>query len=158
MIRYTLKCSQGHVFESWFANAEGFETLKAAGHVSCAICGDTTVEKTLMAPAVAPKGNVAASTAPTPERMPAPVPAASEPSLSQPSTPQEAALQMIKAHIEANSEHVGRDFAKKARAIHDGAEPDRAIYGEASLDEAKSLVEDGIPVAPLPFMNSKRTN
>ncbi|MEM1237141.1 MAG: DUF1178 family protein [Pseudomonadota bacterium] len=152
MIRYTLKCSQDHVFESWFANAEGFEKLKAAGHVSCAICGDSAVEKTLMAPAVAPKGNIDA-----PAPLPAP-PANEPPSLAGPSSPQEVALQKFKEHLEANSEHVGKDFAKKARAIHDGDEPNRAIHGEASFDEAKSLVEDGVPVAPLPFMSPKRTN
>lgn len=152
MIRYTLKCSQDHVFESWFANAEGYEKLKAAGHVSCAICGDSAVEKTLMAPAVSPKGNI---DAPVPVPATAPVP---EPSLSTPASPQEVALQKFKEHLEANSEHVGKDFAKKARAIHDGNEPDRAIHGEASFDEAKGLIEDGVPVAPLPFMNTKRTN
>lgn len=146
MIRYTLKCSAGHVFESWFANAEGFESLKAAGHLACAVCGDTQVEKSLMAPSVAPKGDEAAP-------LPAPVPA-----LSEGSSPQEVALQKFKAHLEANSDYVGRDFATTARAIHEGDQPDRAIHGEASFDEAKSLVEDGVPVAPLPFMTTRRTN
>ena len=138
MIRYTLKCSQGHVFESWFADAEGYETLKAHGHVSCAVCGDGDVEKSLMAPAVAPS--------------------AAPPALKGPATPQELELRKFKEHLEANSDYVGRNFAKEARAIHDGDGPDRAIHGEASFDEAKSLLEDGVPVAPLPFMTTRRTN
>ena len=137
MIRYTLKCSAGHQFESWFANAEKYETLKAAGHVACAICGDTSVEKSLMAPAVAPKGEV---------------------TLAGETSPQEEALKQMREHIEANSDYVGRDFASTARAIHDGEAPDRMIHGEASLDEAKSLLEDGVPVAPLPFGGPKRAN
>ncbi|MEM9438205.1 MAG: DUF1178 family protein [Pseudomonadota bacterium] len=145
MIRYTLKCSQDHVFESWFANAEGFEKLKASGHVACAICGDTSVEKTLMAPAVAPNAKA-------PEKV------AEAPPLQQPTSPQEVMMQKFKEHVEANSDYVGKDFATTARAIHDGAEPDRAIHGEASLGEAKSLLDDGIPVAPLPFTTNRRTN
>lgn len=137
MIRYTLKCSAGHVFESWFANAEKYDTLRAAGHVSCAICGATDVEKTLMAPAVAPTG---------------------APALTEAESPQEVALRKLKEHVEANSDYVGPDFASHARAIHEGAEPDRAIHGEASMDEAKSLIEDGVPVAPLPFVSPRKAN
>ena len=142
MIRYTLKCSQDHVFESWFADAEGFGRLRAAGHVACAICGDTDVQKTLMAPAVAPKGDAAAP----------------GPDLSRAASPRERALRKFREHVEANSEHVGKDFAKEARAMHDGQAPDRAIHGEASFAEARNLIEDGIPVAPLPFLSPKRTN
>ncbi|MEM6277064.1 MAG: DUF1178 family protein [Pseudomonadota bacterium] len=142
MIRYTLKCSDGHVFESWFANAEGFDVLKAAGHVSCAICGTTEVEKSLMAPAVSPKQD--AQTAPAP--------------LDAPASEAEVAMRKLKDHIAKNSENVGREFATTARAIHDGDAPDRAIHGEASFEEAKSLVEDGIPVAPLPFSGPRRAN
>ncbi|MEO0485850.1 MAG: DUF1178 family protein [Pseudomonadota bacterium] len=159
MIRYTLKCSKDHVFESWFASASGFETLKTAGRLSCAVCGDAAVDKTLMAPAVA----VASPAPETPERaVPSEAPKAAEgpalPDLTTPTTPQEVALQKLKDHVEANSEHVGRDFARRARAMHDGTEPDTPIHGEASLKEAKSLVEDGVPIAPLPFMTTRRTN
>ncbi|MEL6914183.1 MAG: DUF1178 family protein [Pseudomonadota bacterium] len=138
MIRYTLKCREGHAFESWFSTAEGYEELRAAGHVTCAVCGSAEVEKSLMAPAVS-----------------APAEAAS---LKAAASPQEVALKKFKAHLDKNSDYVGRDFATRARAMHDGTEPDRAIHGEASFEEAKSLVEDGVPVTPLPFQSPRRTN
>ncbi|MEM8592358.1 MAG: DUF1178 family protein [Pseudomonadota bacterium] len=144
MIRYTLKCREGHVFESWFANAQGYESLKSSGHVLCAVCGSGEVEKTLMAPAVS--GNAV-----EPDVAP-------EPSLKAPASPQEVAFEKFREHIETNSDYVGKEFATKARAIHDGEEPGRAIHGEANFEEAKALIEDGIPVAPLPFMNTRRTN
>ncbi len=64
----------------------------------------------------------------------------------------------LRAKIEASSEYVGLNFAAEARAIHDGDAPERAIYGEAKPDEAKRLIEDGIPVAPLPFIPVRKTN
>ncbi|MEM1100330.1 MAG: DUF1178 family protein [Pseudomonadota bacterium] len=138
MIRYTLKCKEGHAFDSWFSDASSFDSLRAAGHVSCAICGSSEVEKSLMAPAVG-------------------APADAAPLRAEPA-PQEVAMQKFKAHLEANSDYVGRDFAARARAMHDGSEPDRAIHGEASLEEARSLAEDGVPVAPLPFQSPRRSN
>ena len=63
----------------------------------------------------------------------------------------------IRRQIEANSEDVGDDFAKEARAIHDGTRPERSIIGRARPEEASSLIEDGVPVVPLPWGN-KRTN
>ncbi|MEM6727475.1 MAG: DUF1178 family protein [Pseudomonadota bacterium] len=140
MIRYTLKCGQNHTFESWFASADAYESLRAGGHVSCAICGDTDIEKSLMAPAVAPKGDV------------------TSPSLATAHSPQEEAFQKFKEHVEANTTDVGRDFAKRARAMHDGTEPDAPIRGEANLGEVKGLLENGVPVAPLPFSSNRRTN
>lgn len=155
MIRYTLKCSAGHTFESWFANAEGFDTLKAAGHVTCAVCGTPEVEKTLMAPAVSAKqtGPIEADGAiAVPNQPPAEAP------LRAPASEAEVAMRKLRDHITKNSENVGRDFATTARAIHDGEAPERAIYGEDSFEEAKSLVDDGIAVAPLPFSGPRRAN
>jgi hypothetical protein len=140
MIRYTLKCRQGHAFESWFQSSAAFDKLKAAGHVACAVCGDNGVEKAIMSPGVPAKQNTREATAPT---------------LSQPATPAEAALRELRRKIEANSDYVGRDFAAEARKIHDGEADARAIHGEASLAEAKSLVEDGVPVLPIPWMNRR---
>lgn len=141
MIKYSLKCDQDHAFESWFANAEAFDTLKAAGHVACPSCGSARVEKALMAPKV------------TPARK-----AASVPRLTGEITPQEKALAEMRKHVEENSDYVGGNFAKEARAMHDGDVPDRAIHGEASFKEAKALVEDGVPVVPLPFAPKAKQN
>lgn len=64
----------------------------------------------------------------------------------------------LKRKVEENADYVGMSFATEARAIHDGTAPERPIYGEANLKEAKSLIEDGVPVAPLPFMPKKKAN
>ncbi len=132
MIRYTLKCSQGHSFESWFKSASAFDSLRDGGHLACSTCGDSAVTKALMAPAVA-------TTPATP-------------------TPQEQALAALRRKVEAESDYVGLAFAAEARAIHDGEAPERAIWGEARLDEAKRLLEDGIPVVPLPFVPTRKAN
>ena len=139
MIQYRLHCAEGHDFDSWFQSAEAFDKLAAAGHVACAVCGSSKVAKALMAPAV--------QTTPRAETP-----------LSAPASEAEAQLAELRRRIEENSDYVGLNFAAEARAIHDGDSPARSIYGEAKPDEARALLEDGIPVAPLPFRPSKRTN
>jgi len=139
MIRFSLHCTEGHQFDSWFQNAGAFETLKARGLVACATCGSTKVEKALMAPAVSTKEGA-------------------ERPLSEPAAPEDTALRAMKAHLEANSEYVGLSFASEARKMHAGEAPDRAIWGEAKPEEAKKLLEEGVPVAPLPFMPKRKTN
>ncbi len=141
MIRFTLKCGEGHEFESWFGSSAAFETLRASGRLSCAVCGGGGVEKALMAP------QVAASR----DDRPAPAPAPEAPAERPLTSPVDAALRELRARIEKTAAYVGRDFAREARAIHEGEAEARAIYGEASAAEARRLVEDGVPVAPLPF-------
>lgn len=138
MIRYSLSCEQKHGFESWFASAAAFDKLHLAGMLSCAVCGSTRIEKGLMAPAVAVS------------RV--------QPPLSAPASPVEEALAQIRRAVEENSEYVGLNFAAEARAIHDGERPNRAIYGEARAEEARALIEDGVPVAPLPFLPRSKAN
>jgi hypothetical protein len=143
MIRYTLNCADGHGFESWFQSAEAFDRLHAAGHVACAVCGSENVTKTLMAPSVRPARNAAKPESHT---------------LSKPANKMEEAVAQMRRRIEANSDYVGLNFAAEARAMHEGDIPERSIYGEAKIEEAKSLIEDGIPVAPLPFLPLRKTN
>lgn len=138
MIRYDLKCEQEHAFDSWFAGAAAFDRLAQSGHVTCPICGSTRIEKALMAPAVTTR-DVAAP-------------------LSTPRDPKEEALSELRRTLEANSEYVGTGFATEARAMHEGHAPTRAIYGEAKLQEARDLIEEGIPVLPLPFLPPRKTN
>lgn len=145
MIRFALQCADGHRFESWFQSGASFERLKSAGHLSCAVCGGARVEKAIMAPAVSARGADAAPSAPVPA---APAP---ESLLSAPSGPLEAALRQLRAHVEANAENVGARFADEARAIHDGETDERAIYGQATQDEARALIEDGVEISPLPW-------
>lgn len=159
MIRYALKCEQNHGFESWFQNAQAFDSLQAAGMVSCPECGSTKVEKTLMAPKVRPSRTAAAAPVPSspapsaPAAPPAPAPIATAPD-------PEVARQIaeLKAKVEAESDYVGDKFVSEARAMHLGDSPERAIYGEAKLEDAKELLEEGVPVLPLPFTPTRKTN
>jgi hypothetical protein len=132
MIRYALKCREAHEFEAWFASSGDFDRLKEAGHVSCPVCGGGEVEKALMAPAVAGASDL---TAP----------------LAAPATGIERALADLRRKVEAVTENVGRDFPSEARRIHAGEAPERPIRGEAHPVEARALIEDGIPVLPLPL-------
>ncbi|WP_295042410.1 DUF1178 family protein [uncultured Paracoccus sp.] len=134
MIRYGLRCENGHEFDGWFRSSDAFETTRAAGHVACTQCGSAKVEKTLMAPSVAAK-----------------------PSEPAPGSP-EAVLRALRAQVEANSDYVGLKFADEARAMHEGRAPGRAIHGEARIEDARKLLEDGVPVAPLPFIPRQKAN
>jgi hypothetical protein len=150
MIRYSLKCSAGHDFDSWFQNGDAYAALRAAGHVACPICGSAEVDKSLMAPAVRPARG---------DAQPAP-PAAAEAasSLRTPQTELEAAMAELRRQIEANSEYVGVNFVTEARKMHQGETPERAIHGEARPEEARKLIEEGLPVAPLPFLPGRKVN
>lgn len=145
MIQFALKCGQGHQFDSWFQSAAAFDKLKGAGMVSCAVCGSDDVDKAVMAPRVQNSRTKAA-------------PASDDTPLAAAPTPAEQALSALKKKIEENSEYVGVNFAREARDIHDGLSPERAIYGEARPEEARKLLEDGVPVAPLPFVPGRKSN
>jgi hypothetical protein len=142
MIRYALNCKNGHQFESWFQSAEAYDKLLAVGMVTCSVCGGSDVEKGLMAPRL--------STSDTPEPA--------TPALAEETSPAEQALAEMRKKIEETSDYVGADFATEARAMHLGDSPNRSIYGEAKVEDAKELLEDGVPVVPLPFMPSRKNN
>ena len=148
MILFSLSCVRDHRFDSWFQSGPAYDTLVAADRVECPICGSTKVAKSLMAPSVQPRDRPAGK---------AGMPSATRP-LDAPATELEQALTALRRQVEDNSEYVGMNFALEARAIHDGDVPARSIYGEARADEARKLVEDGVPVAPLPFIPARRTN
>lgn len=149
MICYALKCAEGHRFDSWFQSAEAYEKLLKSGMVACAVCGSSEVEKAIMAPRVGAGRQVAEA----PERTAEP-----EGALQAPGSEVEQAVAELRRQVEANSDYVGSDFASEARAMHEGEAPTRAIYGEARVDEARALLKDGVPVAPLPFIPQRKTN
>lgn len=157
MIQYSLKCPEGHQFDSWFQSADAFDKLRQAGMVTCAVCGCGDVEKAIMAPRVRPARSAAAQPPAQSEAVSTPAEPPTAP-LSTPASPAEQALAELKKQVEANSDYVGKSFAEEARAIHTGDAPERSIYGEANLEEAKSLIEDGVPVAPLPFRPGRKSN
>jgi hypothetical protein len=173
MIRYDLRCSQGHDFDGWFKDSAAFDTLAKAGLVECPSCGGTQVAKQLMAPAVmkAPgvkgrpdrqEGGVQAPpppappTAAAPARPPVPVPAppANAAMAAAGSVPAQlvAMLQRMRAEVEKHCDHVGKDFAEEARRIHRGESDRTGIYGEATDAEAEALHDEGIEVARIPWV------
>jgi hypothetical protein len=142
MIKYALGCAEGHAFESWFPDSGAYEKQRKRGFVVCPECGSTRVDKAIMAPAVV--GAERASVAAVPE------PVADD----RHRRAREFFLRM-RREIEASTDDVGSKFPQVARAIHLGEEPERGIRGRASLDEAKSLIEDGIGVLPLPMLEDE---
>lgn len=144
MIVFDLHCAQGHKFEGWFSSSDDFESQRDSGMLACPQCGIATVRKAPMAPAVPAKGGALepsadSSVALTNSALPAKV--------------QKALETLAKAQAEAlsRSRWVGDDFAEQSRAMHYGEREVAEIHGRASLDEARELLDEGIPVAPLPF-------
>jgi hypothetical protein len=133
MIRYALSCPHDHEFEGWFGSSAEYDDQAARGLVECPICLSREIRKQIMAPAVAGTKRTTAIEAPAATR-----------------TVVMEAIGRIRRHVKDNFDYVGDAFAREARAIHEGKSEERGIYGEASGPEVRKLVEDGVPVAPLP--------
>lgn len=163
MIVFDLKCALGHVFEAWFGSSEDYEGQKARGLVSCPLCGNGEIDKAVMAPAVPAKSNQRAQPPIAP-----PAPSAGSTGPVQMSGGPDAvraramleALAMAQAEALKTSEWVGKDFADVARAIHYGEQEARGIHGQVDAQEARSLMEEGVEVAPLlvPFVPPEAKN
>ena len=141
MIKYALVCEHDHAFEGWFDTSDAYEQQQAAGHVQCPVCGALKVRKQIMAPAVAgtkAQASPIANPAPTREVM-------------------MEAMGKMRRLVEEHFDYVGDTFATEARAIHEGRSEDRGIYGEATPQEVRALVEDGVNVAPMPPVSPKKT-
>jgi hypothetical protein len=169
MIRYSLRCERDHTFESWFQDSGAYDTQVRRKLVSCPVCGSAKVEKAIMAPRiVSKKGRERQETAAVPVPAPAPTPAAPAEAASTPqaqgSTPlmmaQErelrAKLKELRDHIVKNADNVGEKFPNEARKMHYGEIEHRPIYGEASPEEARALIEEGVEVSPLPVLPEDR--
>ncbi len=157
MIKYALVCENGHGFESWFSNSEGYETQAKRGFVDCPHCGSTKVQKALMAPAVSTSKRRARNDAA--EAPPAPAPAAAPKPVAILDEKQRAlreAIRELHAKITESTVDVGAEFSEEARRMHQGETPTRAIRGQASFEEAKELWEEGIPVMPIPPLPDER--
>lgn len=142
MIKYALGCAEGHAFDSWFPDSGAYEKQRKRGFVACPECGSTSVDKAIMAPAVV-GGERAA------------VEAGGEIVVDDRRRKAREFFVRMRREIEANTDDVGAQFPQVARAIHLGEEPERAIRGRASLAEAKSLLEDGVGVLPLPMLEDE---
>ncbi len=134
MIVFDLKCAKEHVFEVWFRDTKTFERQARKGEVVCPVCGDTSVEKALMAPNISSsrKKEAAAETIRAATAM--------------------RALAEIKDHVEKKFDYVGPDFAEEARKIHHGETEKRDIYGEASEQDARELTDEGIEFGRVPWL------
>ena len=146
MIVFDLSCHEGHRFEGWFASSSEYAEQQARGLLACPSCGSAEVSKAPMAPAVPAKGNTRQEVLP-PE---APRQVANTP---MPPEVQKALAALAKAQAAAlkNSTWVGDKFAEETRKMHYGERDEAPIHGQASLAEAKALIDEGVPVAPLPF-------
>jgi hypothetical protein len=139
MMVYDLACDAAHRFEAWFGSSADFDDQQARGLLSCPLCGSPNVGKAVMAPAVPAKSNQKAA------------------SQSLANDDPMARLLMLQRAFEDRSEYVGDRFAAEARAIHESGDA-RSVHGEASADEVKSLIEDGVPLLPLPFRPRARSD
>ena len=159
MIKYTLACAQGHAFESWFSNSAAYDKQAKRGLVSCPICGDSKVEKAIMAPQLSGTRKRGAAQTPVPaEAAETPAADAAKAPVAMIS-PQEreirAKLKELRDHLTKNAENVGGKFPEEARKIHYNEAPPRSIRGQASHDEAEALSEEGIDFAQIPpFLTS----
>jgi len=153
MIVFDLQCGDGgHVFEAWFGSSDDYELQRKRGLIDCPICGSSAIEKAVMSPRVAPKGNRGKALIEAPS-VPStgPVPMASGEASAATMKAMLRALAQAQAKALEGSDYVGARFAEEARAIHAGESDERSIHGQATPEEARALIDDGIPVAPLPL-------
>lgn len=156
MIVFDLKCRKDHVFEAWFADSETYETQVAEGTVQCPMCGDKKVSKAPMAPNVAvTKGRNEGPPQQQQQQQGRPQQTNAYAHGGGP-TPQQAVeamrmLRKVREVVEKNFDHVGERFPEEARKIHYGEVEKRNIYGDASPDEARELVDEGIEVSQIPW-------
>jgi len=162
MIRYSLNCDRKHAFEVWFKNSADYDKQRKRGLVSCPACGSTKVDKALMAPSLGRGSKKGASAPPPAADVPPPeAPAAADAkSPVAMMSPQErefrAKLKELRDHLTKNAENVGGKFPEEARKMHYGEIEHRSIYGEASPQDAKEMLDEGIEFHPLPVLPDER--
>lgn len=157
MIRYSLRCESGHEFDSWFPGSRAYDEQARRGLVECPLCRSTRVEKSIMAPALAKSGLAVPK---------APAEAPSEPAAETPPTPPavmderlvalRGMIREMRAAIVKHTVDVGEKFPDEARKMHFGEIEHRPIRGEANADEARELIEDGVPILPVPALPDER--
>jgi hypothetical protein len=144
MIHYNLRCERGHAFESWFQSSAAYESQEKRKLVNCPVCGSAKVERAIMAPRIVSK-----------KRRDKAEPVAAALMMAQ-ERELRAKLKELRDHIVKNADNVGERFPNEARKMHYGDIEHRPIYGEASPDEARALIEEGVEVSPLPVLPDDR--
>jgi hypothetical protein len=159
MIRYALVCAKGHSFESWFQNSAAYDKQRKRSLVECPVCGDSKVEKAIMAPRLSgakKRGNVPVA-AVTTDAAPASAPPAAPVAMVSPQEREfRQKLRELREHLTKNSDYVGQKFPEEARKMHYGDIEHRSIYGEATPQDAKDLHDEGIEFHPLPVLPDER--
>jgi len=161
MIKYALICEADHEFESWFPDSASYDKQVKRGLVACPLCDSVKVSKAIMAPNVARKDQDRAIAADN-DDVPTPAASAAAPQVQDIALLDEQQQQLrgmireLHEKIVANTDDVGENFPEEARKMHDGETPARSIRGKASFEEARELLEDGIPVLPIPDLPEER--
>jgi hypothetical protein len=145
MIKFALRCARGHEFQSWFQSSEAFDTQVKSGLVLCPLCQVTEVTKAIMAPAIASRGEAKWAKPPTQAQSQTKVAL-----LDRHDRKSRAMIEAFRRRIFAEADDVGTRFAEEARKIHNGLAPERPIHGQASIGDARALIEEGVPVLPVP--------
>ena len=159
MIRYSLVCNKQHDFEIWFKNSADYDKQSKRGLVTCPACGTAKVEKALMAPSLGRGTRKGASASEPGIAAPTETPVKNKTPVAMVS-PQEkefrAKLKELRDHLTKNADNVGGKFPEEARKMHYGEIEHRSIYGEASPQEAKELLDEGVELHPLPVLPDER--
>lgn len=158
MIHYNLRCDKGHGFESWFQSSAAYESQEKRKLVNCPVCGSARVERAIMAPQIVSKKgrDSQVSDAPAPAPSTEVTATGSTPLLMAQERELRAKLKELRDHIVKNADNVGERFPNEARKMHYGDIEHRPIYGEASPEEARSLIDEGVEVSPLPVLPDDR--
>jgi hypothetical protein len=156
MIRYNLRCERGHAFESWFQSSSAYESQEKRKLVNCPACGSAKVERAIMAPQIVSKKSRDRAAPPAAAPATDVTAPASTPLMMAQERELRAKLRELRDHIVKNADNVGERFPNEARKMHYGDIEHRPIYGEASPDEARSLIDEGVEVSPLPVLPDDR--
>ena len=132
MIKYKLQCDVDHEFEGWFRDSADYDDQAQKSLVECPICGSASVRKAVMAPSIARRDSARS------ERL-----AEIRGEIAN-------AAKRARDYVEKNFDYVGARFPEEARKIHYGETAERGIYGEASKDDVRELIDEGVKVAPVP--------
>ena len=138
MIKYSLRCSDGHNFEAWFSSSKAYEEQVQDSLVLCHLCDSREIKKNIMSPNIGKKGNKS--------------------NTNNDFKKIEVMMNKVRKHVEKNYEYVGKKFPEEARAMHYEEKESKDIYGESSIEEAKELIEEGIDIHPIHGINKKTKN
>ena len=134
MIKYNLTCECGEQFESWFYSSSAFDSLYKKKLVECIYCGSSSIKKSIMAPNVTAKSNKISKNLKIEKNI-------------------KKQLQNMRRYIEKNCKNVGDNFTQEARSIHYDKKSSKGIYGKATPEETSELIEEGIEVTTLPWVD-----